>query len=69
MRHNYVPAPYSIYKGFRKLRPGHFLVLADGEREPRIETYWSARDAAERATGASPSRAAATKPSPRSRRC
>ena len=49
MRHNYVPAPYSIYKGFRKLRPGHFLVLADGEREPRIETYWSARDASERA--------------------
>ena len=49
MRHNYVPAPYSIYKGFRKLRPGHFLVLADGAREPRIETYWSARDASERA--------------------
>jgi asparagine synthase (glutamine-hydrolysing) len=49
MRHNYVPAPYSIYRGFCKLRPGHFLVLADGEREPRIETYWSARDASERA--------------------
>jgi asparagine synthase (glutamine-hydrolysing) len=48
MRHNYVPAPYSIYKGFHKLRPGHFLVLADGDREPRIESYWSARDAAER---------------------
>jgi asparagine synthase (glutamine-hydrolysing) len=49
MRHNYVPAPYSIYKGFYKLRPGHFLVLADGDREPRIEAYWSARDAAEQA--------------------
>ncbi|MES2196569.1 MAG: asparagine synthase (glutamine-hydrolyzing) [Pseudomonadota bacterium] len=48
MRHNYVPAPYSIYKGFHKLRPGHFLVLADGDREPRIECWWSARDAAER---------------------
>jgi asparagine synthase (glutamine-hydrolysing) len=47
MRHNYVPAPYSIYKGFHKLRPGTFLVLADGDREPRIEAYWSARDAAE----------------------
>ena len=35
MRHNYVPAPYSIYKGFRKLRPGQFLVLADGERYPQ----------------------------------
>jgi asparagine synthase (glutamine-hydrolysing) len=48
MRHNYVPAPYSIYKGFHKLRPGHFLVLADGNPEARIETYWNARDAAER---------------------
>jgi len=47
MRHNYVPAPYSIYKGFRKLRPGHFLILAEGDREPRIEAYWSARNAAE----------------------
>jgi len=47
MRHNYVPAPYSIYKGFRKLRPGHFLVVADGNREPHIEAYWSAREAAE----------------------
>lgn len=45
MRHNYVPAPYSIYKGLRKLRPGHFLVLADGAQEPRIEAYWSAREA------------------------
>lgn len=49
MRHNYVPAPYSIYKGCFKLRPGHFLVLADGAREPRIETYWSAREASEHA--------------------
>jgi asparagine synthase (glutamine-hydrolysing) len=48
MRHNYVPAPYSIYKGVHKLRPGHILILADGDREPRVEVYWSARDAAER---------------------
>jgi len=47
MRHSYVPAPYSIYKGFHKLRPGHFLILACRDREPRIEAYWSARDAAE----------------------
>jgi asparagine synthase (glutamine-hydrolysing) len=47
MRHNYVPAPYSIYKGFHKLRPGRFLILAEGDREPRIETYWTAREAAE----------------------
>ncbi len=47
MRHSYVPAPYSIYKGVHKLRPGQFLIIANGEREPRIETYWSARKAAE----------------------
>ncbi|AZO25015.1 asparagine synthase (glutamine-hydrolyzing) [Mesorhizobium sp. M1E.F.Ca.ET.045.02.1.1] len=47
MRHNYIPAPYSIYQGIRKLRPGHFLVLSDPMREPRIECYWSARQITE----------------------
>jgi asparagine synthase (glutamine-hydrolysing) len=49
MRHNYIPAPYSIYNGVYKLRPGHMLVLAEGEREPRLETYWNAREAMTRA--------------------
>jgi asparagine synthase (glutamine-hydrolysing) len=49
MRYNCVPAPYSIYKNVFKLRPGHLLVLADGEREPSVEAYWSPRDAADRA--------------------
>ncbi|RWE34890.1 asparagine synthase (glutamine-hydrolyzing) [Mesorhizobium sp.] len=47
MRHNYIPAPYSIYRGIRKLRPGHFLVLSESMREPRIERYWSAKEIAE----------------------
>ncbi|QKD05216.1 asparagine synthase (glutamine-hydrolyzing) [Mesorhizobium loti] len=47
MRHNYIPAPYSIYQGIRKLRPGHFLVLSDPMHEPRVENYWSASDVAE----------------------
>ena len=47
MRHNYIPAPYSIYSGIQKLRPGHFLVLENGAREPRIEAYWRASEAAE----------------------
>ncbi|TGQ79932.1 asparagine synthase (glutamine-hydrolyzing) [Mesorhizobium sp. M8A.F.Ca.ET.207.01.1.1] len=47
MRHNYIPAPYSIYQGIRKLRPGHLLVLSDPMREPHVESYWSAREAAE----------------------
>lgn len=47
LRHGYVPAPYSIYAGIRKLTPGTFLsVRPDGSfQETR---YWSARDIAER---------------------
>src|SRR6185312_6589122 len=47
MRHNYIPAPYSIYKGVSKLRPGEILTWRAGSREPRVETFWSARQAAE----------------------
>ncbi|TIX00859.1 asparagine synthase (glutamine-hydrolyzing) [Mesorhizobium sp.] len=47
MRHNYIPAPYSIYHGIRKLRPGHLLFLSDPLREPRVESYWSASEVAE----------------------
>ena len=47
LRHGYVPAPYSIYQGIRKLTPGTSLsVRADGSSEET--TYWSARDVAER---------------------
>ena len=34
----YIPAPLSIFKGIRKLPPGHTLVLKNGEA--RIEQYW-----------------------------
>src|SRR4029079_6033729 len=47
MRHGYVPAPYAIYEGIRKLRPGHLLKIRQGE-DPRVESYWSARIAAQR---------------------
>lgn len=47
LRHGYVPAPYSIYTGIRKLTPGTFLsVRADGSSEEN--PYWSAREVAER---------------------
>ncbi len=46
MRHNYVPAPYTIYQGVLKLRPGHVLFLGQNSKEPRIEAYWRADDAA-----------------------
>lgn len=47
MRHNYIPAPYSIYRDVRKLPPGCFLrVNCAGEAE--IHTYWSLAEVVER---------------------
>jgi len=48
LRHNYIPAPYSIYKGVQKLPPGTILTLAGGNgpgAAPPVP-YWSVRDAA-----------------------
>jgi len=45
MRHNYVPSPYSIYQGVRKLPPGTILTLASG-RDIELSTYWNARQVA-----------------------
>jgi asparagine synthase (glutamine-hydrolysing) len=48
MRSNCIPAPYSIYRGIRKLPPGTILSLAgpaDAAAAP--EAYWSARSVAE----------------------
>jgi len=50
LRHNYIPAPRSIYKGIYKLLPGHILTVpqaAAGETGVRIHAYWSVRQAAE----------------------
>jgi asparagine synthase (glutamine-hydrolysing) len=47
MRHNYIPAPYSIYQGIYKLPPGTWFTLGQGERNVRPRSYWSARQAAE----------------------
>ncbi|MVW63042.1 asparagine synthase (glutamine-hydrolyzing) [Massilia sp. NEAU-DD11] len=46
MRHNYIPAPYSIYRGISKLRPGHLLEL-DGRGEQALDSrpYWSLDEA------------------------
>jgi asparagine synthase (glutamine-hydrolysing) len=49
MRHKYVPAPWSIYQGVRKLPPGMLLTLnprARG-RDAVPQAYWSAREVAE----------------------
>ncbi|MBM3152720.1 MAG: asparagine synthase (glutamine-hydrolyzing) [Chloroflexi bacterium] len=49
LRTNYIPAPYSIYKGIRKLWPGSILTLAaDGiPSPPGIISYWSTGAVAE----------------------
>jgi len=57
LRHNYIPAPYSIYRGLRKLPPGQVLRLnasvmtpgapAEGRGE-QLGAYWSFAAMAER---------------------
>lgn len=46
MRHNYVPTPYSIYRGIRKLPPGTLLTLSWQHRDALPESYWSLADVA-----------------------
>ena len=47
LRYNYIPAPFSIYRGIAKLPAGTFLTLAAGAGEPKIEEYWSGAAVAE----------------------
>lgn len=47
MRHNCVPAPYSIYRGINKLSPGCLITVSDTRREPVLHRYWSAAATAE----------------------
>ena len=48
LRHDAVPAPYSIYRGVRKLSPGCTLTLSLRQPVPVIQPYWSAVDFARR---------------------
>ncbi|MBU1229153.1 MAG: asparagine synthase (glutamine-hydrolyzing) [Proteobacteria bacterium] len=42
-RHDYIPAPFSIHRGAKKLPPGQILTLAPG-RGPALAPYWSAQE-------------------------
>lgn len=49
VRHNYVPAPYCIYRGVRKLEPGSILAVRapDDPRRATETSYWSLAGVAE----------------------
>ena len=48
LRHNYIPAPHSIYRGIAKLPPGTWLQLRAGQRDVQPQAYWSLAQVAER---------------------
>ncbi|MGH8157429.1 MAG: asparagine synthase (glutamine-hydrolyzing) [Rhodanobacter sp.] len=46
LRHDCIPAPYTIYRGVFKLRPGHLLrIPADAPRDAQPVPYWRYNDA------------------------
>ena len=47
-RHNYIPAPYSIYKGIHKLPPGTFLQVSLDDKAVQPQPFWSLSEVAMR---------------------
>jgi asparagine synthase (glutamine-hydrolysing) len=47
LRYNYIPAPYSIYKGIYKLPPATLLSWNGTTAHPQPLPYWSAKDVAQ----------------------
>ena len=52
LRHGYVPSPWSIYRGIRKLTPGSFVKIdgaagtTEARRVPEEKRYWSLEEVA-----------------------
>jgi asparagine synthase (glutamine-hydrolysing) len=44
MRLGYVPSPWTIYRGIRKLPPGTLAILRGPFTEPELQPYWSATE-------------------------
>lgn len=49
LRHGWIPAPHSIFRGIAKLPPGHVLTVDSGTSKERLSAYWSAAEAAREA--------------------
>ncbi|MDS1138800.1 asparagine synthase (glutamine-hydrolyzing) [Pusillimonas sp. SM2304] len=53
MRHNYIPAPFSIYQAIGKLEPGTWLELSEQDLQQRVlpqaRAYWSAHQVSRQA--------------------
>ena len=49
LRHNYIPAPYCIYRGIEKLCAGHYVQIRPGQtrRELAPKAYWSLKSSVE----------------------
>ncbi len=48
LRHGYIPAPHSVFRGVSKLPPGSTITLGRGSVSlPKPEVYWSVLDAVE----------------------
>lgn len=45
MRHNYIPAPHTIYQDMHKLEPGCLLAMGP-DMTPRLSRYWDCRSMA-----------------------
>lgn len=43
LRHNYIPAPHSIYCGIQKLQPGYYVTIRPGGRDAEPQCYWNYR--------------------------
>ena len=44
VKHSNIPAPYSIYKGIKKLNPGSILTFCLKTKNTQVEKYWNVYD-------------------------
>jgi len=51
LRHNCIPAPYSIYSNTRKLSPASMLTISADDFKGITQQYWSLREVAEAGVG------------------